>query len=322
MFFDMPLHELEKYVPTRHEPDDFGQFWEETLKDAEQHAQEPKFDQVDCGLRLIDTFDVTFSGFGGQPVKGWLLMPTNQKGPWPCVVNFVGYGGGRGLPLDWLLYTAAGYASFVMDTRGQGSSWLQGDTSDLSDDGSNPHYPGFMTLGILDPHLYYYRRVYTDAAQAVAAVRSHPFIDPHKIVVTGGSQGGGISLAVAGLVPGLAAVMPDVPFLCHFQRAISITDARPYSEITHYLKVHRTKKSQVFSTLDYFDALNFAARASAPAIFSVGLMDEVCPPSTVFASYNHYAGKKDIKVYDFNQHEGGESHHELEKIKFLAQIFS
>jgi len=139
--------------------------------------------------------------------------------------------------------------------------------------------------------------------------------------VSGASQGGGIALAVGGLVSDLAAVMPDVPFLCHFYRAVTITDERPYSEIMGYLKTHRDKEQQVFNTLAYFDGMNFAARSRAPALFSVGLMDITCPPSTVFAAYNHYAGKKDIRIYSFNRHEGGESYQDLEKIKFLKDIF-
>ena len=48
-------------------------------------------------------------------------------------------------------------------------------------------------------------------------------------------------------------------------------------------------------------------------------MDDICPPSTVFAAYNHYAGPKSIRVWPYNQHEGGETYQALEKLKFLAQ---
>ena len=48
------------------------------------------------------------------------------------------------------------------------------------------------------------------------------------MAATGGSQGGGISLALAGLMPDLPAIMPDVPFLCHYRRAMEITDKQPY----------------------------------------------------------------------------------------------
>ncbi|MBM3137681.1 MAG: acetylxylan esterase, partial [Chloroflexi bacterium] len=217
-------------------------------------------------------------------------------------------------------FPSAGYATLVMDTRGQGSAWLQGDTPDYSDAGGNPHFPGFMTNGILDPQTYYYRRLFMDAYRAVQAARSNKSVDPDKIFLSGGSQGGGLCLAVAGLTPDLAGILPDVPFLCHFRRAVTLVDSRPYNEIASFLKVHRDKVEQVFSTLSYFDGMSFAARAKVPALFSVGLMDTTCPPSTVFAAYNHYAGEKDIRIYEFNLHEGGESYQDQEKLKFLKSM--
>jgi cephalosporin-C deacetylase len=237
------------------------------------------------------------------------------------VVEYIGYGGGRGFPTDWLLWSSAGYAHLVMDTRGQGSNWLKGDTPDL-DPGGDPHQPGFMTRGILSPQTYYYRRVFTDAVRAVEASRAHPGIDASRIVVTGGSQGGGISLAVSALVPDIQAVMPDVPFLCHYRRATEITDGFPYQEIARYLMIQRDKEATAFATLRYFDGVNFAARAQAPALFSVALMDEICPPSTVFAAYNHYAGQKDIRVWRYNHHEGGGTYQTQEKMHFLRALWS
>ena len=130
-----------------------------------------------------------------------------------------------------------------------------------------------------------------------------------------------MALAVAGLVGDLSAAMIDVPFMCHFRRATTLTDADPYGEIARFCKTHRDKVETVFATLDYFDGANFAARASAAALFSVGLMDDICPPSTVFAAYNHYAGLKEMRVWPFNRHEGGESYQTEEKLAFLRRIW-
>lgn len=321
MLFDLPLEELRVYRPPRPEPADFDAFWAQTLAEARQHPLAPRFEPVDVGLRLVETFDVTFNGYGGQPIKGWLLLPRTRSGPLPCVVEYIGYGGGRGKPLDWLLWSNAGYAHLVMDTRGQGSAWRAGDTPDPEPEGGNAQFPGFMTRGVLRPATYYYRRVFTDAVRAVEAARSHPGIDAGRVAVTGGSQGGGIALAAAGLTPGLAAALPDVPFLCHFRRAVNLVDTNPYHEIARFCKVHRDKIETVFATLDHFDGINFAARATAPALFSTALMDDVCPPSTVFAAYNHYAGPKRIEVWPFNQHEGGETYQNMEKLRFLAALW-
>jgi len=321
MLFDLPLAQLQTYLPERDEPADFDPFWAETLAEASSFDLNSHFNPVDAGLPLVEIFDLTFNGYGGQPINGWLIIPRLRTSVLPCVVEYIGYGGGRGLPHEWLLWSAAGYAHLIMDTRGQGSSWRSGDTPDVEPDGGNPHYPGFMTRGILHPRTYYYRRVFTDAARAIEAARAHPAVDPGRIAVTGGSQGGGIALAVGGLVPDLTAVMADVPFLCHYRRATEIVDTDPYQEIAHYCKIHRDQVEVVFRTLAYFDGVNFAARSKAPALFSVGLMDDVCPPPTVFAAYNHYAAPKQMVTWAYNQHEGGQAYQDAEKLKFLRGLF-
>lgn len=320
-FFDLPLDKLQTYKPTRVEPKDFGAFWKQTLAATRRRPLAARFTPVDTGLETIESFDVTFRGYGGQPVKGWLQVPRQRTGFLPCVVEFIGYGGGRGFPTDWLLWSSAGYAHFIMDTRGQGSTWSKGDTPDCEPEGSNPQFPGFMTRGVLDPNTYYYRRVFTDAVRAVEAAGSHAAVDAKRIAVTGGSQGGGIAIAAAALEPAVKVVMPNVPFLCHYRRATEITVAHPYEEIAKFCLVHRDKVDTVFETLSYFDGVNFAARTKARALYSVGQMDEICPPSTVFAAYNHHRGPKDIRVYRYNHHEGGASFHAIEQLKFLKNLW-
>lgn len=321
MLFDLPLDQLKTYLPPLEEPADFDAFWTLTLAEANRFQLSPTFQAVDYYLRALETFDVTFNGYNGQPIKGWLILPRQREGALPCILEFIGYGGGRGFPLDWLVWASSGFAHFVMDTRGQGSTWRQGDTPDIQTEGSNAHYPGFMTLGVLDPKTYYYRRVFTDAARAVQAARSHPAVDSRHIAVTGGSQGGGIALAVSALVPDIQVTMPDVPFLCHYRRATELVDTPPYNEISRYCKTHRDKVETVFRTLSYFDGVNFAVRARAQAFFSTALMDDTCPPSTVFAAYNHYAGPKQIQIWPYNQHEGGGTYQMLDKLKFLSTLW-
>lgn len=207
-----------------------------------------------------------------------------------------------------------------MDTRGQGGTWSPGDTPDRDDVGSGPQHPGFLTRGIWDRHSYYYRRLVTDAVRAVDVMYRHPAVDQERLVVCGASQGGGLALAVAGLSDVIRAALIDVPFVCHYRRAVEITDERPYSELTKFLSVHQTRAEEVFGTLTYFDGMNFAARAKAPGLFSVGLMDTICPPSTVFAAFNYYGGDREIKVWPFNGHEAGEHNQRLEQFIFLVRL--
>lgn len=171
-------------------------------------------------------------------------------------MQFQGYGGGRGLAHEHVLWALAGYAHLVIDSRGQGSGWTTGDTADPV--GSGPSAPAFMTRGIDDPHEYFYRRLFVDAVRAVQAIRSH-------------------------------------------------------------VSIHRTH-DEVLATLSYFDGVSFARRSKVPALFSVGLMDTVCPPSTVYAAYNAYAGPKEIAVYPENDHEGGGPVHKERQLRWLRAL--
>ncbi len=140
-------------------------------------------------------------------------------------------------------------------------------------------------------------------------------MDPARVAAAGNSQGGGLALAVAGLVDDLAALLTTAPFLCDVQRGIELTDASPYGEIARYLAVHREAEEAVRHTLSYVDGVTFARRATAPAHFGIGLRDNVCPPSTGFAAYNQYgaangradAPSRHLHTYPFNGHEGGEA---------------
>jgi cephalosporin-C deacetylase len=315
-FFDLPQSQLESYRSSARAPDDFDAFWAETLGEARSFPLNPVFERVDTGLDVFETYDVTFSGFGGHRVRGWYIKPAGRAVD-RCVVKFIGYGGGRDLPHQHLLWPSTGRAVLVMDTRGQGSSWSVSDTPDPA--GSDAAHPGYMTRGILDPRSYYYRRVFTDGVRAVEAARSRAEIDPDKVAIVGGSQGGGITIAVAGLDPSVYAAMPDVPFLCDFPRAVGLTARDPYGEIVRYLVTHRSKVDQAFRTLNYFDGVHFSTRARAKALFSVALMDDICPPSTVYAAYNVYAASKSIESYSFNNHEGGGTLQEQRQVQWLAQ---
>ncbi|KQZ05094.1 acetyl xylan esterase [Microbacterium sp. Root53] len=313
--YDLPLDDLRAYAPDVACPDDFDEFWAGTLAETRAAAWDARVERVDNALDVVDTSDVTFSGYAGDPIRAWWHVPAGRQ-PRAVVVEFIGYSGGRGLAHEVATWPLAGYAHLVVDTRGQGwGHWRSGDTADPHGTGSA--VPGVMTQGIEDPATYYYRRVYADAVRAVDTARAlAPGI---PLFVTGGSQGGGISIAAAALADDVAGALPDVPFLCHFARATTITDARPYKEIGEYLAGHRGRVERVYRTLSYFDGVNMARRAAMPTLFSVALMDVICPPSTVFAAYNAWGGEdRRIEVYPFNDHEGGGAFQRRAQLDWLA----
>lgn len=97
-----------------------------------------------------------------------------------------------------------------------------------------------------------------------------------------------------------------------------MSPTEPYGELVRYLAAHRDRVDQAFTTLSYFDAAVLGRLATAPALWSVAMMDVTCPPSTVFAAYNWYAGGKEIEVYEFNDHEGGDAFQRTRQLNWLA----
>ncbi|GIH26296.1 acetylxylan esterase [Acrocarpospora phusangensis] len=322
MFSDIPAADLESYRPDLPVPADLDDFWKQTLADAARHPLGVTATEVTATpLRLMTVYDVTFAGFGGHPIKAWYLLPREPTPAAATIVEFIGYGGGRGLPHELLFWSAAGHPHLIMDTRGQGSAWRTGDTADSGSPGT-PHVPGFLTDGLPDRDHYYYRRLFTDAVRAVDAAALLPGSDPGRLVTTGTSQGGALSLVTASLHTGVAAAMPHVPFLCHIRHSAQVATTGPYPELVKWCHTHRGLADQAFRALAYFDVATLAAAARCPAHFGVALRDETCPASGVYACVNRYGGPKDVVAYEWNGHEGGEAHHLAHQHRWLTETLS
>lgn len=319
MNVDMSLAELELYKPELTRSADFSSFWEQTLAESANQPLNATLEEIEYPVDRIKVYDVRYDGFGqGTRVAGWYIVPEESyrrtvDGSTPTLVQYHGYSGGRGIPGQYLNWALQSYNVFAVDTRGQ-----NGDTPD------NQPYPygsavGFMTKGILDPLTYYYRFAYMDCVRAIDFVRSRSEVGP--IVITGGSQGGGLTLAVAALArdKGIVAAMPDVPYLCHFRRSVEIFTAGPYHELVTYWKQQPYTVEKSYHTLSYFDGMNLAPMISCPVLLSVALLDTVCPASSGFAVYNHLTCEKELRVYHYNGHEGGGVHQEEEKYRFIRR---
>src|SRR5689334_23268772 len=110
--FDMSLDELQTYDPRPAAPRDLEEFWARTLTQARSlaPASTASFEPVASRLTAVEAYDVTFPGFGADPVRGWLHLPAGTSGRLPAVVRYLGYTGGRGLPHEVPVWALAGYA--------------------------------------------------------------------------------------------------------------------------------------------------------------------------------------------------------------------
>ena len=315
-WYDMPLERLREYRTQTDEPDGFDDWWAQRLERARAQVQPATFTPHETQLyRPYQVQDVEFSGAGGDPIRAWYIKPSGTKTP-PVVVKFIGYGGGRGAPTEHLLLPALGYGVLVMDSRGQGGRWTYGATGDRA---PGPENSQVMSRGITTPEDYYYTRMFTDAALAVDVALELSGGEP--VAVSGASQGCGLALAAPALHrDNIAVCQADRPFLCDIQRAITLAPHAPYTEIPEFLAQNVALIDKALFTLRYVDCALLARRITATCLLSVGLMDIICPPSTVFAAYNEISSDKDIAVYPYSGHEVPQAHAEW-RLRHLRQNF-
>jgi cephalosporin-C deacetylase-like acetyl esterase len=272
-------------------PEDFDQFWKSTLEalarvDPQYRmSHHPKMDS-----NTHKVYEVEMRSLGGVRVRGWYEQPV-AVGRHPALLRVPGYGGnmkptGGGRPLAILSF----------NIRGHGNS--QDDVPGTPQD--------FWVRGLDARQGYFYQGAYADCVRAVDFLVSRPEVDDGRIAVTGGSQGGGLSLATAALDSRIALCAPDIAFLCNWDKYFQATD---WPEMNAWVDAepHRTW-STTLRTLSYFDTMNMADRIQCPVLMGLGLQDDVCPAATIFAVYNRINVAKEYYVYPYAKHSVGVSH--------------
>lgn len=301
---DMPLSELEDYAGRNPKPANFDAYWDTAI--AEMHAL-----GTDCELvpsttliaPFAEVFDLYFIGLGGARVHAKYLRPKNATEPHPAVLQFHGYSHHSGDWNDKLGYVARGYSVVALDCRGQG-----GLSEDRGGARGNTH-TGHIIRGLDDvPEKMYYRATYCDTAQLARIVMAMPEVDATRVGATGGSQGGGLTLACAALEPGIKRIASVFPFLCDYKRVWEMDLAKgAYNELSTYFRLfdpRHEREENVWERLGYIDCQHLAPRIKADTLFFVGLMDTICPPSTQFSAYNKISAPKRRIIYPDFGHEG------------------
>lgn len=303
LMFDLPLDQLKTYQGVNPRPRDFDAYWDRAL--AEMHALDPCIEMTPAEFQapFASCFDLYFTGVGGARIHAKLLQPKNAAEPHPALCIFHGYSGDSGDWTDKLGYVAMGYTVAALDCRGQGG--LSEDTGGVVGNTLRGH----IIRGLDDvPEKLLFRQIFLDTAQLARIVMAMPDVDAARVGATGGSQGGGLTLACAALEPGIKLAAPLFPFLCDYRRVWEIDLAKDaYVELQEYFRrfdpLHE-RETEIFTRLGYIDVQYLAPRIRAEVCMAVGLMDTICPPSTQFAAYNKITAPKSLAIYPDFGHEG------------------
>lgn len=297
--YDLPLEQLKVYRPEQTRKADFDAYWQSALAELKEVPLYREMTPHPYPVKGVRLYRLIYTGYGSAPIDGWLAIP-DKPGPHPGLVYFHGYNwAAEGNVDETVIWALRGYATLHMFCRGQHGASMDTTVS------SHGHSTGWMTKNILDADNYYYKAVYMDAVRALEVLASVPEVDPNKIGVTGGSQGGALSLAAAALSPIPQVAVADYPYLSHFERAIDITPEGPYLELNEFFRRNTGAhiEEQAKATLSYVDLINHAPNIRCHTWITVGLVDTITPPSTIFAVYNHLNCPKELGIFRYHGHE-------------------
>ena len=303
MLVDMPLKELFKYSGSSPCPADIDEYWDTAL--AEMNALDPnaEFIKKDFPSKSADMYDLYFTGTKNARIYAKVAIPKKIVGKIPAVLKFHGLAGSSWSWNELLTYTSQGYIVASLDTRGQG-----GFSQDVGGVAGTTYSTPFIRGIEGDKHDLLMRDAFLDTALLAKIIMGLDYVDETRVGVTGISQGGGLSIACACLVPGIKKCAPMYPYLSDYKRIYEMDlNKGAYEGLKYYfrqLDPTHEREAEFYERLGYIDIQNLAKRMRAELLLFTGLMDTTCPPSTQFAMYNKVTSKKNVVIYPDYGHEG------------------
>jgi cephalosporin-C deacetylase len=314
--FEMPLDKLKTYRGRNPKPADFDEYWRRALDELEATPADVELKSHPSPAHFAECFDLWFTGTGGGRIHSQYMRPIDGHAH-PAVLKFHGYSMYASDWFDKLAWVAQGFVVAAMDVRGQGG--LSEDVGGVT----GTTLRGHIIRGLADdPDKLLFRQIFLDTVRLARVVMEMPEVNADRVAASGGSQGGGLTLACASLEPRIWRAAPVFPFLSDYKRVWEMDLARDaYEELIYFFTrfdpTHQ-HEDEIFTRLGYIDVQHLADRIEARVQMTTALMDTICPPSTQFAAYNKIRAPKEMVLYpDFGHDDLPGDHDRL--FEFLTE---
>jgi cephalosporin-C deacetylase-like acetyl esterase len=274
--------------PTVDNPSDFTQFWNKAKADLANIPIDARMTLIpERCTEKVNVYHVSLQNFRvGSRLYGILCVP-KKDGKYPALLTVPG----AGVRPYYGNITMAekGLITFEIGIHGVPVNMDVSVYNNLGAGALN----GYQNFNLDDRDRFYYKRVYLGCVRANDFIFSLSEFDGNNLAVTGGSQGGALSIITAGLDP-------RVKYLAAYYPALS--------DVTGYLKgraggwphyfdknnlAFNNKKDKI-ETVGYYDVVNFARLLKVPGMYSWGFNDDVCPPTSMYAAYNVITAPKSL----------------------------
>lgn len=283
----------EKLQPATKCPDDFDQFWQNALQEARKMPLQPHLTLLsDRCTEDVNVYEVSFTNDNpGSLIYGILCVPVKQ-GKYPALLRVPGAGT---RPYGGDVYTASqGAITLEIGIHGIPVTMPQ----KVYDNLNKAAFNGYWETNLDQPDKNYYKRVVVGAVRSVDYIASLPQWNGKDVGVTGSSQGGFLSLAVAALDKRITFLAPVHDAMCDYEIALQ----KKACGWPHYFYNVEKPDMKKVEGARYYDGVNFAKRVTCPGWYSFGYNDEVVPPSSAYSVYNVVNAPKTLSVYQMTEH--------------------
>ncbi|MCU0454684.1 MAG: acetylxylan esterase [Bacteroidales bacterium] len=279
--------EPEKIKPTVTDPADFDAFWNEAISEARKLSLDPIITLMpERCTSDVNVYHIRFqnNSFGSR-IYGILAVP-KRPGKYPAILKVPGagirpYAGDTRLASMGFITLEIGIHGIPVNLDAQVYANLNAGA-----------LAGYNAIRMNDKNSHYYKRVYVGCVRAVDFIFTLPEFDGTNVAVTGGSQGGALTIVTAGLDKRIKYAAAMYPALCdHTGYLNNRAGGWP-----HYFKNTPPKPGEV-ETLQYYDVVNFAKRVKVPGFYTWGFNDLTCPPTSMYSAYNVITAPKELRLF-------------------------
>ena len=273
-------------------PADFDAFWQKAKDALAKVSPDYKMtEKKDLEKDNRKVYLVEMKSLDNIIIRGWLTIPDHQSKnkKFPVLLGLPGYQ----VTVSPIIGEDDDLALFTIDTRGQG----------LSRDDINIRRDDFILYHLDDKNKYVMRGVIMDCIRCIDFIYSRPELRHDNILISGGSMGGYLCIATAGLDKRVTLCSAQNPIMSDIYNLNGAAEW-PINDMKRYVKIKPGLTfNKVLNNLQYYDTKNFATTISCPVLMGIGLLDPYVPPNNAFAVYNNIPSKKKIMVFKDLAHE-------------------